>query len=163
MIAQVMAYCKNHFWRSYERDDFSVVSDGIEGAFGNTYIVGQYIHVAGSFVNDGVYKITTVSDTKLTLDATLTEESTDEGFIIYGCAVPSDFLSVVSDIETWLTTNSGQEGVASESLGNHSISYATGADGSTSNNWKSAFSGRLLPYKQVYETYENYYLNRRRW
>lgn len=155
MIAQIMAYCKNHFWRNRERNNFTIVTDGIEGTFSNTYLVGQYVHIVGSYINDGVYKITAVSSSKLTLDATLLAEDTDDLITLYGCAVPADFLTIVSDIETWVSSNGGKDGIASESIDSYSISFGTAADGSTGNNWKSAFSGRLGPYKQVFETYDD--------
>ena len=155
MIAQIMQYCKNHFWRSRERNNFTIVTDGIEGTFCNTYLVGQYVHIVGSYINDGVYKVTGVTTSKLTLDATLLAEDTDDFITLYGCAVPADFLTIVSDIEAWVTSNGGKDGVASESIDSYSISFGTGSDGSTGNNWKSAFSGRLTAYKQVFETYDD--------
>lgn len=155
-----MAYCKNHFDRSSETQSFEIVADGIVGTFEETYIVGQYVWLVGSFINDGVYKISEVTTTKLTLDATLQAENTDETMVLYGLAPDNDFLSIVADIETWVTANAGSEGIASESLGNYSVSFATGSDGATANSWQSAFSGRLERYRQVYETPGNY---SRRW
>lgn len=150
MISQIMAYIKNHFWYSMERETFKYTTTGIEGDFDNTYVVGQYIHVVGSFLNDGVYKLTAVTDTVLTVDATLQEEETDEYSTIYGCKVTNDFLSIVADIESWSSDNSGKEGVASESIDSYSISFNSDAQG---NGWQSAFRGRLAPYKQVYEVF----------
>ena len=161
MLAQVMNACNNHFWKTRERSDLAFVADGITGTFENTYFVGQYVHVVGSYMNDGVYKVTGVATSKLTLDATLTAENSSDFVTLYGCGVPSDFLSVVSDIDTWVTGNSGKEGVSSESIGSYSVSYGTGSDGQTTNNWKSAFDGRLKPYKQVFETFDAYVTGRR--
>lgn len=156
MISQVMNYCKNHFWRSRERQLYTFVSDGIVGDFNETYLVGQYIHVVGSMLNDGVYKITAVSDAKLTLDATLTAESTTDVYTtIYGCAVPSAFLSVVDDIETWVTANAGKEGLASETIDSYSYSFASDAKG-VHNNWQTAFASRLTPFKKIYEEWRFY-------
>ena len=151
MIAQIMKYCNNHFWRSYERNNFAIVEDGITGTFTETYLAGQYIHIVDSYLNDGVYKITAVSSVKLTLDATLIAEDTDDYITVYGCKVPSDFLSLVTDIETWQTKNSGLEGVASESIDSYSVSFASGIDGLIGNTWQNAFKSRLSTYRAMYE------------
>jgi len=133
MISQVMAYCKQHFDRSREAQAFEVVADGITGTFIETYVVGQYIWMVGSFINDGVYKISGVTTSKLTLDATLTAEDTGEIITLYGLSVPKAFLDIVTDIDSWVSGNSGKEGLASESIDGYSVSFGTGADGSTSN------------------------------
>ena len=157
MISQIMNYCKNHFVRSKERKStFAIVNDGIEGVFSEKYIVGQYIWIRESIVNDGVYKITNVDlNSKLTLDATLTSEDVESEFItVYGLAVPNAFLDIVTDIESWKTANAGKEGVASESIDDYSISFGTGSNGAMANTWQVAFESRLTAYKQVFETVE---------
>lgn len=151
-----MNYCNNHFWRSSECDNFTIVSDGIEGDFDNTYLVGQYIHVKQSYLNDGVYKITGVTSSKLTLDATLQAEDTDDYITVYGCKVPGAFLSIVTDIESWQAKNTGTEGVASEIIDGYSISFASGPGGVVGNTWQNAFASRLSTYKQIYESWNPY-------
>jgi len=157
LISQIMNYCKNHFVRSKERKStFAIVSDGITGSFQEKYIVGQYLWIRESIANDGVYKIIGVDlDNKLTLDATLTDEYLDDEYItIYGLAVPTSFLDIVTDIGNWKTNNAGKEGVKSESIDDYSISFSTGSNGATANTWQTAFESRLTPYKQVFETVE---------
>lgn len=152
MLNQVMAYCKNHFDRSREIEEYEIVTDGIVGSFGETYVVGQYIWIVNSFVNDGVYKITGVTSSKLTLDYTMVAENTGESITVYGLKPPTDFLQVVEDIATWVDGNGGKEGIAGESIDSYSISFGTGAGGQMANTWQVAFAPRLEAYRQVFET-----------
>jgi hypothetical protein len=154
MIEQVMRFCKNHFPRSKERKKFTFVSDGITGTFTETYVIGQYIWVRESFVNDGVYQIIEKTSSKLTLNATLTSEETNGYSTVLGLHVPNDFLSLVCDIESWVTNNGGREGIVSEKIDDYSVNYGKNATGQMANTWQIAFGDRLVPYKQVYETVE---------
>lgn len=153
MIAEIMKECNNHFWRSNERRMYSIVSDGIVGKFSEKYIPGQYIHLTGSFLNDGVYKLTAVSESKLTVEEGLKAEDTGEYFNVYGCKVPTEFLTLVTDIESWASNNFDKSGIASESIDGYSVNFATNPDGTIGNNWKNAFKTQLTPYRQMFESW----------
>lgn len=145
MINAVMTHIKNHFARSIESQAFEIVSDGIVGSFSEKYIAGQYVWIKCSFVNDGVYKITGVTTTKLTLDATLTEENTGKLIYLFGLAPPVDFLTVVTEIENFTS----KDGVVSESIDDYSVSFggAGGGDGS----WTSVFNNKLSQWRRMYD------------
>lgn len=160
MIDQIMDYLNNHFVRSGESDDFEIVTDGIVGDFDEKYIAGQYIWIQGSFINDGVYLLTGVSNNKLTVaDDTFTAENTGESIRVFGCAVPKPFLTLVDDINSWISENAGKEGIASETIDSYSVSFGSGPDGSTANSWQSAFAGRLSTYRAMYEDLSSYQLD----
>lgn len=142
MLNVVMTHIKNHFARSWEIGQYEIVTDGIVGSFYKKYIVGQYVWLKYSFVNDGVYKITGVTSNKLTLDATLTAENTGELIALFGLAVPHDFLTVVTEIENFKS----KDGVTSESIDDYSVSY--GGDGGS---WTSVFSGKLSQWRRMYD------------
>lgn len=142
MLNAVMTHIKNHFARSWEVGQYEIVSDGIVGSFSEKYIVGQYLWLKYSFVNDGVYKITGVTNQKLTLDATLTPENTDELIVLFGLSVPPDFLTVVTEIESFKS----KDGVMSESIDDYSVSY--GGDGGS---WTSVFRGKLSKWRRMYD------------
>ena len=146
MINKVMNYCKNFFVYSCESDTYTIESDGIVGNLSETYIVGQYVSIDYSYVNDGVYKVLAVTDSKLTLDAELTEEDTGDTILIYGLKVPKAFDDIVDDISTYDSTV--QYGIKSESQGNRSVSYGSGA-GSGDNTWQSVYNNALKPYKRM--------------
>lgn len=84
--------------------------------------VDQHIRVEGSRLNDGVYKVTAVDTTSVTVDATLIDEESDEDLdhvTIYELAIPQKLLSLVTEMIAW----SGTDNVKSERLGPHSITY----------------------------------------
>lgn len=142
MLDQVMTHIKNHFARSIESRAFEIVADGIVGIFSEKYVVGQYVWVKRSFINDGVYKITGITATKLTLDATLQPENTGELIYLFGLAPPKDFLTVVTEIENFKS----KDGVTSESIDDYSVSY-----GGNGGGWASVFKDKLSPWKRMYD------------
>ena len=159
-----MDYCKNYFVFSCEAEAFEIVADGIVGTFSDTYVVGQYVSIDDSFVNDGVYKITAVSATKLTLDATLTAENTGDTIYVFGLKVPNAFVTIVDNITTYNATST--KGVKSESQGNRSVSYGSAA-GDGNSSWQSVFSGDLTPFMRMFSDkrtyYKQYNMNTKEW
>lgn len=61
MISQVMRACRNYFIQSIERGKFTI-EDGKIGPIKNSLLVGQYIRIIGSVLNDGVYLIEQIGD-----------------------------------------------------------------------------------------------------
>ena len=144
MITEVMNHLNNHFIHSYESISLVISKHTISGEFGKTYIAGQYIYILGSILNDGAYKITEVDGDTITLDATLQAETSS--CTLWGCRIPTDFISIVADITAFHTANSGNENVAAEKVGNHSVTYVSGAD----NTWQSVFRKRLNRYRKMH-------------
>ena len=156
MLERVMNYCNNFFVRTLEGHTYTIVADGIEGTFDNTYVAGQYICLDGTILNDGVYKIESVTSTKLTVEETLSAEDTDEITYLYGLAVPSTFVTLVDEINTY--DDNVTYGIKSESQGNRSVTY--GSDGGTSSGdstWQSVYSKSLAPYKRMYCDKDTFY------
>ena len=150
MIEQVMDSINNHFVRDFDVDDFEIVSDGIVGSFSSTYLIGMYVLIKHSLLNDGVYEITGVTDDKITVDATLKAENTGESIVVYALTPKKSFLDLVTEIETFVA-NDESVGVASESLGDYSVSY--GKEGS----WQSVFRKKLNTYRKVYSDLDRWY------
>ena len=148
MISEILAYTNKYFPYTAEYNTFSVVADGIEGTFNETYLVGQYISILDSFLNDGVYKITGVTNTKLTLDAALLAESSK--LCIHGLKLPKAYLSVISAIETYTAGQSTQAEISSESQGSRSVTYKDGS------GWQSAFKSKLSPYMSMFDDRRNF-------
>lgn len=139
MIEKVLKYLNHYYPKSIE-GVAEIVSDGLVGTFNETYAVGQYVYVQCSILNDGVYKITAKSQTKLTLDQVMLEETTD-GMFVYGLAVPRDLLKLIAEIETF---GEKEEGLSSESIDDYSASFKDGS------GWINAFKGKLSSYRNVY-------------
>jgi hypothetical protein len=146
LISQILSDINNHFPRTAEYGNYTFTpasaNTTISGTFSDHYAVGQYIYIKNSILNDGVYHISGVS-ASLTVDSVLQAETTTDGIWVYGLAIPSDVLSLVADIETWVTNNAGTEGVNSESIGRYSVSYKNGG------GWQPAFRSRLNGYRCI--------------
>lgn len=159
MISRVLEYTKKYYPCTLENATFTIVSDGITGTFDESYLVGQYVNIQDSVLNDGTYKITAVSGSKLTLDATLLAE---ESYIyLWGLRLPQGLLSVITDITTYVNSSTSSAEIQSESQGNRSVTYANGNSG-----WQSVFRNQLAPYKSLYDdriTYTNYNITSKGW
>jgi len=145
MLNQIMTQINNHFSRSLESQAYEIVTDGIVGTFSETYIKGQYIWIKGSFINDGVYKIDSVTTSKITVEENLQAENTGEYMLLFGLAVPADFLTVATDIGNYTSS----DGIKSESIGDYSVSYGGSSDGDGS--WVSAFGKQLSKWNRMYD------------
>ena len=150
MIKQVMDSINNHFVNDWEHNSYEIVSDGVTGTFSCTYLVGMYILIEHSYLNNGVYEITGVTSSKITVDATLKAENTNDSMTLYALTPPADFISIVSEI-----TNFDEKGlgVNSESIDDYSVTYED--DGS----WQSVYKNKLNQYRRVYTDLvtNNYY------
>ena len=116
--------------------------------------VDQYIRIEGSRLNDGVYKVTAVDTTSVTVDATLIDEESDEDLdyvTIYELAIPQTLLSLVDEMVSWEASSSSPVTVGniqSEKLGPHSITYAKTSDNKPITVFDT-FSGRLKRWRKV--------------
>jgi hypothetical protein len=141
-MIEIMDKINNHFIKSVEFNTFEIGTNTITGSFQETYLPGMYVIIRGSYLNDGIYKITNATDTVITVEETLTEENTDDEFRLYASSPPKDFLDLATEIENYTETGLGAN---SESIDDYSISYGDG-DGS----WESVFKNKLNTYRRVY-------------
>jgi len=140
----------NRYWpRSIERV-VEIVPDGFVGKFTDDYLVGQYVLIKNSIMSDGVYRLTGVSPTKLTVAEVLTAEST-QLISIYGLAIPREIIALNAKIEAY----KGAEGIASESIDDYSISYKDGS------GWQVAFRSELIVYRLMYSDLDSFTANHR--
>ena len=134
-----MLEINNFFVKDYECDNFTITSNKITGDFESTYVAGQYIRLSGSILNDGVYKITNVTATELTLDATLQAE-TERTITVYGLVVPSSFITLANEI----IAKGSNEAVASESVSRYSVTYGEGGK-----SWTSVYKKALDRWRKL--------------
>lgn len=143
MLYQVMNEINNHFIRSIERKNFSVESDGVVGNFSETYLAGMYIIIEGSILNDGLYEVESVTNSKITtVEKDLKPEDTSEQFVLFGSNPPSSFVSLVTEI----SNHNESIGVSSESIDDYSVSYGNGGG-----EWEVAFKNKLQAYRRVFD------------
>lgn len=146
MNTQILtAVCRSlprFFERSSESGTFTIENEILTGNTG-TYLVGSYIALTGSILNNGVYL---VNDSMITLQGARNE--TFDG-IIYQLAIPQDFLSMVEEIQSNIEATAKQDagqGITSFSFGGYSESRATTADGVVA-SWREVYKSRLTPYR----------------
>lgn len=147
MLDAIMTHIKNHFACTVESFTYEIVSDGIVGSFSEEYVDTQYIWLRGTKVNDGVYKITSATTTKLTVEETLVPEPNAKKRLaaVFGLAPPKDFLTVATEIEGYTS----KDGVVSESIDDYSVSY--GGTGGGDGSWASVFHNKLSPWRRMYD------------
>jgi hypothetical protein len=99
----------------------------------------QYFRIAGSVLNDGVYRY----DEELLL-----EDETFKGSV-WLMAVPKAVIELANDIEKWVNDYSNVNSpYQSESFGGYSYSKASGTNGGAI-TWQDAFSKRLNMYRRI--------------
>lgn len=102
---------------------------------------GQYFRIAGSVLNDGVYKY----DGELELN--------DETFTgaIWAMKIPPSVVALATEIDAWIEKNG--EAVASpyqsESWGGYSYSLKSGGAESGSVDWRTVFGGSLNRWRKL--------------
>lgn len=135
----------NNYFYSGINESLEVTFDSatkkITGIFTNTYIVGMYIKIKGTFLNDGVYKIVEVDVNELTVSEDLQDEVAESCIaILKPCKA---FLSLVAEIETYVASGN-KEGISSEKIDDYAVSYGSGNGG-----WSSVFKKRLNTYRKL--------------
>jgi len=152
-VGEVLGYLNNYFVDSYlpgTTVDFDAETSTIafeDGIDEDEVLADQYVRIEGSKLNDGVFKISEVGTDVLTVDGTLYDEP-DAYIYFYALAIPPTLLSLITEMQTWETDHpAGGENVQSETLGPHSITYASGGAGGT--GIFSNFASRLKRWRKV--------------
>jgi hypothetical protein len=152
-VEEVLGYLNNYFVYTYAPNVYiditastkTIALADIDYDFDDYALdikVGQYVRIEGTRLNDGVYKVVTVSNTSFTVVETLIDEESDEDLdyvTIYELAIPQKLLSIITEMIAW----SGTDNIKSESLGPHSITY------DRPSNVFNSFEGRIKGWKKV--------------
>ena len=123
-------------------------TDTISGDFEDTFLVGEYIKIEGSRLNDGVFKIAAIDNTTLTIDTNfdqLIKTETEISVAMIKCFIPESLTDLIAEIKTY-TDSHTVDGVKSESIDDYSITYT---DEAGKSGWQGVFKGRLAQYKRV--------------
>jgi hypothetical protein len=136
-----------------EKGDYEI-SDG-KITLHDSYKVGQWVHISGSLLNDGLYRLHGVEGSLCMLgNGTDDEMPVQDEALFYGAVrglrIDPLFMSLARDILAWSETNGKPTALTSESvLGVHSWSRATGANG-VPLGWQGVFADRLVPFKRMF-------------
>ena len=156
MLNEVLEYLNNYFFKytlgvknySYSKDVTFTTNTLTATDFSDTFVVGEYILIEGTRLNDGVYKISAIDGTSITIDATLDITIVAEAEVsttLTKCYIPKDLVALIAEIKTYNTNTT--DGIASESQGNRSVTYTTsGSDGAS--GWQGAIASRLSKYRK---------------
>ncbi|CAM4186177.1 phage head-tail connector protein [Paenibacillus alkaliterrae] len=121
------------------------ILDSAGGFVLRKFAPGIQIVVEGSLLNDGVYKINTVTATQLTLtpESVLKAESAGEYVTITMVSYPASLKLDVASMISFAMAKANKEGIQSESLGDYSVTFT---DAST---YPGVILSRLRPYRKV--------------
>ena len=141
MLAAVLAYLRNWFVRTRLRGNFAVEGGVLELPDG--VMAGTHVRVRGSMLNDGVWEWPAVGMRDEVFDGT-----------VEVMAVPSELLSIVSEVEEWCAESlkASRGPYASESFGGYSYSLrsADGAQGGSGGpTWQSTFARDLARWRKL--------------
>lgn len=145
MIEQVLREINCFYIRS--SDSVTAIGENtLTVGNGSKFVAGQYVYVQGSVLNDGIYRIASVDGNVLGIvGSVMMVEASVVGWI-YGLAIPKDLLAIIDEIKTYQLSVSGNaQNIASETLGDYSVTYGGG-----SNSWTEVYKKRLMPYKHIY-------------
>lgn len=142
MLTNICADIKNYFLINREQDihqgTYTIENGTID--LSDLLLEGQYFRIAGSRLNDGVYRY----------PAEGLHDETWTG-AIWAMSVPPAFLDLVDEIEDWVQKNG--EAVSgpytSESFAGYSYSKATSKTGTGGYSWQDQFATRLNPYRRL--------------
>lgn len=141
-----MAKCKNYFYKFKENGAYEIKANKIIGVKGK-YLVGQYIRVLNSVLNDGVYQIKSVQEDGIVLSTDLADEIFTG--TICGLAVPKSFLNVIAKIEEYDKTHKSTD-IISESVTGYSYTKATNNDGNVATGY-DIYKSDLRPYRRMFD------------
>jgi len=136
---------------SSEQGDFEVEDGKI--ALKGKYIIGQWIYLGGSILNDGMYLIRGAESSLYSLSNGSDEQIPTQGNEAFtgqalGLRVDQGFIALANEIRTFNEKNK-PTGKASEKFGAYSYTRATGSNGAAI-DWKEAFRNRLNPYRKMF-------------
>lgn len=147
MLTEICQYLRNWFVRDVWVDDYNIENGVLTYADGTVppLLPNQYYRIVGSVFNDGVHKLGDTHDT-------LTGESFHGA--VWSMAVPPDFLSLVDEINAWVTANQTaiNSPYQSESFGGYSYSIKSNSGATGENNgvtWENQFASRLNPWRKI--------------
>ena len=121
-------------------------SGGILTGNNSYFVVGNTIEISQSKYNDGLYTITEIGSTTITLDSTLSDADFN---LVTKTSYPADILEGSLSLLKWSIDNSNKAGVASESLSRHSVTYFNMDRNNTVSGYPISLMGFCAPYMRA--------------
>lgn len=119
------------------------ITDSAGGFITAGFSDGMTVYISGSKANDGYYEIDTVAAGSIVLkDGVFVTETSGYALTIYHVKIPKGLLFAAAQLVGYLLSQGKSQGIASESIGDYSVSYLT--------TIPDAIVGHFLrPYKKV--------------
>lgn len=158
MLTETIREVKNAFaidrvtgqLHGYESGKFTLADGKIQVK--NKYVVGQYIAVTGSVLNDGVYKVESFADGVITIkESDANDKLWGETFTgtIYSLRVPQDFIQLVDKIKEFTDSKAGEaSNIVSASFGVQNQSFGVNASGVRA-GWVDVFRQDLHKFRRM--------------
>lgn len=122
--SSIRLYTNNNFQNRKVRISCPSINNYLDGT--SPYLkVGDTVQISNSNYNDGLYVIEEISKGKIKLDKDIYDV---ENCIVTKIEYPEAVLTVVLDILKWEQQNGNKMGIASESIGRHSVTYVNQND-----------------------------------
>lgn len=139
----IRAYTNNNFQNRHIRFRGSSLNDRI---FGHSPFlrVGDTVQISQSFVNDGLYTITEITDEFIRLDAA--KLFPVDVNLVTKVEYPVDIKNGVIQLMVWEVQNRQKVGIKSETLSRHSVSYYDQDANNQVMGYPVALLGFLKPY-----------------
>lgn len=134
--------CRNFFLRTVEKGTFSIRNEILTAK--QPYLVGSYIRLVGSILNDGVYRVV---NNRVTL-AGARDEVWDGA--VCGLAIPPDFVRLSEVIQEFEAKKGTPSALSHESFGGYSYTMASGDNGAPL-TWQAVFAPSLNNYRKMFE------------
>ena len=143
LLSELCGEIRNYFLRDREKDIHSGTYTISGGNISLPFLIdGQYFRIAGSVLNDGVYKYPADG---------LTDETFDGA--IWAMAVPEDVIALSEEIDAWNEKNAEtlSSPYQSESFGGYSYTKASGGGSGSSSGWtwQDQFRTKLNRYRRL--------------
>lgn len=142
--ALVRSYTNNNFQNRNVRFKAPFIDNVICGS--SPYLrVGDTIQITQSKVNDGLYVVKNVRDDTIRLDRYLF----DGGGVITKVEYPNDVKKGVLYLLQWEITVKPKQGIQSETISRHSVTYYNQDASNQSNGYPVSLLGFLEPYRKA--------------
>lgn len=139
----IRSYTNNNFQNRAMRLDSVAVENGLIVGHSPYFKVGDTLQISQSGVNDGLYVISAITDTTITVGSDLYDNALNTVTkVIY----PVDVQKGVIDLMAWEQENRSKVGIQSETISRHSVTYFNQDSSNQVMGYPVSLLGFLKPY-----------------
>ena len=143
--SMIRKYTHNNFQVREVRSQ-SAVESGVLTTPPENITVGDTIQISGSLLNNGVYKVETVSANGMTVDGWLHDCLKNTVTLV---KYPPDVISGAADLIKWSLENKDRMGVKQEKISRHTVTYFDMEGENSKLGFPSSMLGFLKPYMKA--------------